>query len=56
MNRAPSSIMDMGGVLFKIGAIHTPEQQRVLEDKLNEAMKARRLTSQVPMRPARLRL
>jgi hypothetical protein len=45
------SIMDMRGAKFNISMTPTPEKQKLLEDKLNEVMKARGLTSQGTMRP-----
>ena len=45
------SIMDMRGAKFNISMTPTPEKRRLLEEKLNEVMKARGLTSQGPMRP-----
>ena len=45
------SLMDMRGAKFNISMTPTPEKQKLLEDKLNEAMKARGLTPHGPMRP-----
>jgi hypothetical protein len=38
MDRVPLSVMDSRGTKFTIGAIYPPEIQKIMADKLKEAM------------------
>jgi hypothetical protein len=48
MDRVPLSVMDSRGTKFTIGAIYPPEIQKIMADKLKEAMVANGMEPREP--------